>query len=144
MAMVKIFSIMIINAYYRSGNPDLLKGDTGCIHCRIEFLKIDCLEMRHATIERLTERMAETKKKVSLRKQAKIEKAPEKDEKQTWWVQIRLFPIWLRIIIVLVLIVLAAILGAMVGYGVIGDGEARDALKWETWQHIIDIMSGKK
>lgn len=88
--------------------------------------------------------MAEAKKKISLRKQEKTEKAAEKNEKQTWWVQIRLFPIWLRIIIVLVLIVVAAILGVMVGYGVIGDGEPRDALKWETWQHIIDIMSGKK
>jgi hypothetical protein len=57
---------------------------------------------------------------------------------------IRLFPIWLRIIIVLALIFIAAALGAMVGYGVIGDGKAADALKWETWQHIIDIMSGKK
>lgn len=88
--------------------------------------------------------MAETKKKVSLRKQAKTEKAPEKNDQQTWWVQIRLFPIWLRIVIVIVLIGIAAILGAMVGYGVIGDGDPGDALKWETWQHIIDIMSGKK
>lgn len=88
--------------------------------------------------------MAEVKKKVSLRKQAKTESTEEKSPKQTWWVQIRLFPIWLRIIIVLVLIALATVLGVMVGYGIIGDGEPKDALKWETWQHIIDIMSGKK
>nr|WP_316046874.1 DNA-directed RNA polymerase subunit beta [Planococcus glaciei] len=42
------------------------------------------------------------------------------------------------------LIALAMVLGVMVGYGVIGDGEPADALKWETWQHILDIMSGKK
>jgi hypothetical protein len=93
--------------------------------------------------------MAETNNKIPLHK--KIRKAPEstaeaaaKDEKKTRWVQIRMFPIWLRIIIVLLLIVIAGALGSMIGYGVIGDGNAKDALKWETWQHIIDIMSGKK
>lgn len=94
--------------------------------------------------------MAETNNKAILRKDArktastdavpKTKAAP----KTTGWVQIRLFPIWLRIIIVLALIVIAAALGAMIGYGVIGDGKAADALKWETWQHILDIMSGKK
>lgn len=82
----------------------------------------------------------DAKKTVSKEAGAKTKAAPKK----TGWVQIRLFPIWLRIIIVLVLIIIAAALGAMVGYGVIGDGKAADALKWETWQHIIDIMSGKK
>lgn len=87
--------------------------------------------------------MAELKNNFSLRKKAKKE-VPEKTEpKKTWWVQIRLFPIWLRIIIVIALIALAAVLGAMVGFGVIGDGRPADALKWETWQHIFDIMSGK-
>jgi hypothetical protein len=93
--------------------------------------------------------MAETNKKIPLHKETR--KAPERDSavakkeaKNTRWVQIRMFPIWLRIIIVLLLIVIAAALGSMIGYGVIGDGNAKDALKWETWQHIIDIMSGKK
>lgn len=89
--------------------------------------------------------MAEPTKKISLRKKHKNEEATgEQQQKKTWWVQIRLFPIWLRILLVIALLVLAAALGAMVGYGVLGDGEPRDALKWETWQHIIDIMSGKK
>lgn len=96
-------------------------------------------------MERLTTEMAEPTKKISLRKEHKNEEtAVEKKQKKTWWVQIRLFPIWLRIILVLGLIVLAAALGAMVGYGVLGDGEPKDVLKWETWQHILDIMSGKK
>lgn len=89
--------------------------------------------------------MAEPTKKVSTRIEHKSGEANgDKKQKRTWWVQIRLFPIWLRIILVIVLIVLAAVLGAMVGYGVIGDGEPREVLKWETWQHIIDIISGKK
>ncbi|WP_033540897.1 DNA-directed RNA polymerase subunit beta [Planococcus sp. CAU13] len=89
--------------------------------------------------------MAEPTKKISTRKEHKNEEANgNRKQKRTLWVQIRMFPIWLRIILVIVLIVLAAALGAMVGYGVLGDGEPRDVLKWETWQHIIDIISGKK
>ncbi|WP_318617025.1 DNA-directed RNA polymerase subunit beta [Sporosarcina sp. YIM B06819] len=60
------------------------------------------------------------------------------------WVQIRLLPIWLRVILVLLLLVGAAILGAIIGYGYIGDGEPTDVLKKETWTHIIDIISGKE
>ncbi len=66
----------------------------------------------------------------------------DKPQKKTRWVQIRLFPIWLRILLVIALLVVMAALGAMIGYGVIGDGNAGDALKWETWQHILDIMRG--
>lgn len=87
--------------------------------------------------------MAELKKNFSLRKKAKTEVPRKEEPKKTWWVQIRLFPIWLRIVLVIALIALAAILGAMVGFGVIGDGKPADALKWETWQHILDIMNGK-
>ncbi|WP_088009590.1 DNA-directed RNA polymerase subunit beta [Indiicoccus explosivorum] len=79
------------------------------------------------------------------RKVRKRTPSPRKAEnKKTWWVQIRLFPIWLRIVLVLVLIALAAAAGAMVGYGVIGDGDPQDALKWETWAHIIDVINGMK
>ena len=60
------------------------------------------------------------------------------------WVQLRLFPIWLRIILVLILLFGAGIVGVMFGYGVIGDGKPIDALKTDTWQHIFDIMNGKE
>ena len=52
----------------------------------------------------------------------------------------RIFPIWLRIIVVLIFSVAALIAGLMIGYGIIGDGVPTDALKFETWQHIIDIV----
>lgn len=52
----------------------------------------------------------------------------------------RIFPIWLRIIVVLILSVAALIAGLMIGYGIVGDGVPTDALKFETWQHIIDIV----
>ncbi|WP_237262323.1 DNA-directed RNA polymerase subunit beta [Sporosarcina ureae] len=59
------------------------------------------------------------------------------------WVQVRMIPIWLRLLIVLVLLVLAAIAGTMVGFSVIGDGSVGDVFKKETWTHIFDIMNGK-
>lgn len=62
--------------------------------------------------------------------------------KPTRWVQIRLLPIWLRIIIVLVLLVVAVYVGLTVGYGYMGEGDPADAIKWSTWQHLIDIMNG--
>ena len=80
----------------------------------------------------------------SKRKQHKAEKAQAKENKKTWWVQIRLFPIWLRIILVTALIVGAIAAGLTIGYGYVGSGDPKDALKWETWQHILDILNGKQ
>lgn len=53
----------------------------------------------------------------------------------------RLFPIWLRVIIVLLVFVVSLMIGLMVGYGVLGDGNPTDALKKETWQHILKIIT---
>lgn len=54
--------------------------------------------------------------------------------------RIRLIPIWLRLIIIPILMAVFALLGAMLGYGVIGEGNPKDALKVETWTHIYDII----
>ncbi|MGM0896915.1 MAG: DNA-directed RNA polymerase subunit beta [Bacillota bacterium] len=86
--------------------------------------------------------MAQSQKNGST-KPGKSDLQEERPKKKTRWVQIRMFPIWLRVLLVVALLVLVAALGAMVGYGVIGDGNAGDALKWETWQHIFDIMRGE-
>lgn len=56
----------------------------------------------------------------------------------------RIFPIWLRIIVIVLLAVSALAAGLVVGYGVLGDGNPSDALKMETWQHIIDIVKKEK
>jgi len=50
--------------------------------------------------------------------------------------------ILLRLFVVFVLLVLAAIVGAMIGFGVIGDGDMLDVLKPSTWGHVFDIMDG--
>lgn len=56
-------------------------------------------------------------------------------------IRIRFIPIWLRIVIIVLLIAASVTVGAMVGYGVIGDGNKSDVLKKETWTHIIDLIS---
>lgn len=59
-------------------------------------------------------------------------------------VRVRKFPIWLRLIVIFVLSIISLVLGLMVGYGVLGDGNPIDALKIDTWQHIIDIVEKEK
>ncbi|WP_083443663.1 DNA-directed RNA polymerase subunit beta [Ornithinibacillus contaminans] len=80
----------------------------------------------------MTETQAQTRKQQ--KKQQKLEK------RQNKMPRLRIFPIWLRIVVVVVLAVVALLVGLMIGYGGLGDGNPRDALKWETWQHIIDIV----
>lgn len=52
----------------------------------------------------------------------------------------RIFPIWLRLIVVILLCAGALLIGLMVGYGVIGDGSPKDVLKLDAWKHIVDIV----
>ena len=77
------------------------------------------------------------------RPRKKRSEKPVKPVSEMRWVQVRMLPIWLRVVLVLVLIAAAAALGAIVGFSVIGDGSAGDVFKKETWQHIFDIMNGK-
>lgn len=75
----------------------------------------------------------------------KLQKIKQKEEKRkAKKPRGRIFPIWLRIIVVLLLSAIALIVGLMIGYGVVGDGVPEDALKKETWQHIIDIVTKAK
>ena len=73
-----------------------------------------------------------------------VQKPNASRKKQTKWVQIRLFPIWLRVIIIFALLIIAIGTGLTVGYSVLGDGESSEVLKWSTWQHLIDIIKGKE
>lgn len=56
-------------------------------------------------------------------------------------IRVRLVPIWLRLVIVIVLIGLAALAGAMIGYSVIGGGNAWEVLHKSTWTHILDMVN---
>lgn len=64
-----------------------------------------------------------------------------RDEQRPKKLRIRLIPIWLRVVIVLVLILVFFFIGAMIGYGVIGDGKPTDVFKKDTWSHIFDIIN---
>lgn len=67
-----------------------------------------------------------------------------KEENRIKWVQVRLVPIWLRVLIVLLLLIVVAIIGVMIGYSYLGDGNTLDVFKVSTWRHIFDIMKGKE
>ncbi len=54
--------------------------------------------------------------------------------------RVRMFPIWLRLILVIVLAAVSLTIGAVIGYSVIGDGKAGDTFKKSTWTHIIDLV----
>lgn len=59
-------------------------------------------------------------------------------------IRIRLFPIWLRIVLLAVFVVVSVLAGAAVGYGVIGDGKPADVFKESTWTHIRDLVEKGK
>ncbi|MFS0865474.1 DNA-directed RNA polymerase subunit beta [Fredinandcohnia sp. 179-A 10B2 NHS] len=66
------------------------------------------------------------------------EKKPKRKRKEK--IRLRLIPIWVRLLLVAILLAGSVVLGVVVGYGFIGDGEPSDALKKSTWQHIIDLV----
>jgi hypothetical protein len=76
------------------------------------------------------------------------EKLPKSDvqvakpSKPTKWVQLRIIPIWLRIIIIAALAIAVMIVGYNIGYSVVGDGESSD--KFATLRHMLDIINGKE
>ena len=73
--------------------------------------------------------------------QAAAEPNSRIEKKQGQKIRIRLVPLWARIIIVLLLMAMALVGGAMIGYSVMGDGEAMDVFKKSTWTHIADLVN---
>jgi anti-sigma factor RsiW len=69
-----------------------------------------------------------------------VSKEETRAERRRRFQRTRLIPIWLRLIIVAVLMGISLAAGAMIGYGVIGDGNPFDVFQPSTWQHIIDIV----
>ncbi|TCP19524.1 DNA-directed RNA polymerase subunit beta [Scopulibacillus darangshiensis] len=53
----------------------------------------------------------------------------------------RAFPIWLRLVAIVFFSAFALVAGAMIGYGIVGDGNVFDVFKVGTWQHIVDIIN---
>ncbi|MDQ0233229.1 DNA-directed RNA polymerase subunit beta [Metabacillus malikii] len=61
-------------------------------------------------------------------------------QKEKVRLRIRLLPIWIRVLLVLIFMVVSTLVGIIVGYGIIGNGKPADALDKSTWQHIIDLV----
>ncbi|WP_062052596.1 DNA-directed RNA polymerase subunit beta [Bacillus sp. JCM 19034] len=58
--------------------------------------------------------------------------------------RLRMIPIWLRILLSIVLIGGSFIVGLMVGYAVVGEGDnPGEILKPDIWYYLIDLIRGK-
>ncbi|WP_416147734.1 DNA-directed RNA polymerase subunit beta [Salipaludibacillus sp. HK11] len=81
---------------------------------------------------------AETdEKQMSKREQRRKDRKREKKKPG----RIRLIPIWVRLVLLIAVLLGSAILGAMIGFGIIGDGgNPRDVLEEDTWFHIYDMI----
>lgn len=75
---------------------------------------------------------------VETKKEQKKKRKEEKRKKKI--PRKRIFPIWLRIIVITLLSAGALIAGLMIGYGILGDGNPSEVLDQDLWQHIIDII----
>lgn len=82
--------------------------------------------------------------RMSNRKERKEEKKTIDETKKVSWVQMRILPIYVRVLLVILLLIVVTIIGLRIGYGYMGDGNPNDVLKKETWTHIIDIINGKE
>ncbi|MBO1912223.1 DNA-directed RNA polymerase subunit beta, partial [Microvirga sp. 3-52] len=68
----------------------------------------------------------------SRRELRKAKRGEATEPKKTLWVQIRMIPIWLRLILIILLMAIVAVIGLRIGYSYIGDGNPEDVLKKET------------
>lgn len=76
------------------------------------------------------------------RKEAKQNREITNDRVGRKWRYSGAFSIGFRIVVVVVLLVIAAIAGSMIGYGVIGNGNPISVLNPATWKHVLDILNG--
>jgi hypothetical protein len=89
------------------------------------------------------EQLTEKKKSQETEKATSREAMRKKEQEATKKLRVRLFPIWLRVVCILVLCFVALAGGAMIGYGIIGKGNPMDVFDVKTWTHIRDIINLK-
>ncbi|MRG86170.1 DNA-directed RNA polymerase subunit beta [Salinibacillus xinjiangensis] len=101
----------------------------------------DRKQSRTQTREQVKQRKKSAQKEEKITKRAqRKEKKAQKAEVKPKKMRRRIFPIWLRVIVAILLSIGALAGGLMMGYGVIGDGSPTDVLERSTWQHIVDIV----
>ncbi|MDN4524829.1 DNA-directed RNA polymerase subunit beta [Fictibacillus fluitans] len=89
-------------------------------------------------------KMAESTQKEAVKKKKPDPQESKKQETETGTARRSRFPIWLRLIVIIVLMVVCLVVGAIIGYSVVGDGKAGDVFKKETWTHISDLINQRK
>ncbi|MCK0470062.1 DNA-directed RNA polymerase subunit beta [Halalkalibacter sp. APA_J-10(15)] len=58
--------------------------------------------------------------------------------------RLRMIPIWLRIFLSIVLIGGSFLVGLMVGFGIVGDGDnPAEILKPDLWYYLMDMIRGR-
>lgn len=90
--------------------------------------------------QRRQARVAARAERIQKRSQKQNQESAQTGSSENRPTKKRLIPIWLRLLIVAILVGISITVGVMVGYGVIGDGEALDALKISTWKHLLDLI----
>lgn len=78
--------------------------------------------------------------KVSEENETSREGRRKQEEKRKNRYRVRLFPIWLRLVIVVFLLAGSLVAGTMFGYGVVGKGKPTDVFHKKTWEHIYNIV----
>ncbi|MDG5787284.1 DNA-directed RNA polymerase subunit beta [Evansella sp. AB-P1] len=91
------------------------------------------------------EESAKTVSKTGMsRKQIRLEKEKAKEKeasvKKVKRGRIRIIPVWIRVVFVLALFAGSLIVGVMVGFGIVGEGEPMDVLNRDTWYQLYDLI----
>ncbi|MBO2535481.1 DNA-directed RNA polymerase subunit beta [Rummeliibacillus suwonensis] len=90
-----------------------------------------------------TEKKTENQSSPRTRQEAKQNRKVVNERVGRNWMTTGIFSIGFKLIIVVVLLVVVAITGSMVGYSIIGNGKPLAVFNPSTWQHVFDIMNGK-
>jgi len=89
----------------------------------------------------VTEQEKQTQAKQQKRINRHVEKKQKRKREET--PIRRIFPIWLRLVVIFLLAVFALILGMIVGYTILGDGtDALEVLTFDFWKRVLDIIKG--
>lgn len=70
----------------------------------------------------------------------KVKEQEQRQEREKVRVRVRLIPIWLRTLVVIALFTLSIVVGAAVGYGILGNGDPMDIFEKSTWTHVVDLI----
>lgn len=99
-------------------------------------------ESKSTKDSRVTRRNYQHNSKQDQKIQNRVRKGENTDGHYT--IRLRLIPVWLRLVIIFVVSVVAAFVGAYFGYVILGDGKPSEVLSPSTWKHIFDLVNKAK